>query len=81
MTIKLDRDDGNHISPSTRITHINGQEVTCWIYRCGHGGENIQELLPDCRLSKHLNLNSDDRVTVTIEDVDEGTENMPSAPF
>jgi hypothetical protein len=79
--LQLPRDDGNHISPCARITHINGHAITCRIYRGGHGGENILELLSECRLAGHLGLKPGDGVTITIEEVDEGTENMPSAPF
>lgn len=81
MAKELYRDDGNHISPCARITHINDRAITCWIYRGGHGGENILELLSEHRLSDRLNLKSGNSVTITIEEVDEGTENMPSAPF
>lgn len=81
MAKELHRDDGNHISPCARITHINGHAVTCWIYRGGHVGENLLELLSEHRLAGHLSLNPGDRVEITIEEMEEGTENMPSAPF
>lgn len=81
MSKELNRNDGNHISPCARITQINDQEITCWIYRGGHCMEDILELLSEQRLAEYLNLCLGDPVAITIEEIEEGTANMPSAPF
>lgn len=81
MAKQLNREDGNHISPCAKITQINNQPINCWIYRGGHVNEDILELLSEKKLSEYLNLKLGDDVAITIEEVEEGTVNMPSAPF
>ncbi len=76
----LGREDGNHVAPCARVVRMNGIEVTCWIYRGGHGGENVLELLCRQNLADLLGVKSGDKIEMSIEEVELGTEGMPSRP-
>ncbi|MBN1550395.1 hypothetical protein JW979_02950 [bacterium] len=76
---------GNHVSPTARVTEINGIEVVVWIYRGGHfrnkmPDNSILELLSIEKLSDLLSLKNGDPVYVDIEEVSEGTTGMPTSP-
>lgn len=76
----LGRKDGNHISPCARVIQINGKPITCWLYRGGHGGENVLELLGEQRLTDILGVRAGDRISMVVEEVAAGTDGMPLAP-
>lgn len=74
------RGDGNHVSPCARVIKINEMDVACWIYRGGHQGENILELLCEVKLADRLKVNYGDRIKLVVEEVVIGTAGMPSPP-
>ena len=76
---------GNHISPTAKVTELNGIDVIAWNYRGGHfkngmPDNSIMELLSVEKLSDLLSLKNGDSVIVTIEEVSEGSNGMPLPP-
>lgn len=76
----LGREDGNHVAPCARVIRINGRPITCWLYRGGHAGENILELLSEQRLVDVLGVRPGDQIEMEIEEVAVGTDAMPLPP-
>jgi hypothetical protein len=72
--------DGNHISPRSRVVSINDQPVTAWIYRGGHRAKPILELLSKKELAPFLGAKPGDELRLEIEEVAEGSLDMPKAP-
>jgi hypothetical protein len=72
--------DGNHISPCARVVSINGQPVTAWIYRGGHRDHPVLELLSKRELAPFLGVKPGDELRLEIEELDEGSQDMPKAP-
>ncbi|MGO9014033.1 MAG: hypothetical protein ACLQF0_03545 [Dissulfurispiraceae bacterium] len=71
---------GNHIAPRAKVIKINEKYVEAWIYRGGNPVPNTLELISFHKLAEYLNVQNDDKLTVVIEEVDEGTIGMPEAP-
>ena len=73
----MGRSGGHHISPVAKIVSINGKSVECWIYRGGHVGEHILELLAVSRLAVVLGINPNDDLILELEEFPECSPEMP----
>ena len=68
---------GTYISSRVRVVKMNGKEVIAWLYRGGHEGKPIWELLSEKNLKELLGVEHGADITLTIEICEEGTEGMP----
>ena len=73
-------EDGNHVAPCSRVIQINSIPLVAWIYRGGHRDHPILELLAHQQLALMLGVSNGDKVELIIEEVPEGTEEMPGIP-
>ncbi|MDE3021012.1 MAG: hypothetical protein KGI54_04060 [Pseudomonadota bacterium] len=64
---KQDKQSDGYVYQSAKITKINEQEITCWLF-CGELGANVLELLSCSRLSQKLNISHGDEVRLVIEE-------------
>jgi len=69
-----------YISPRIRVVRINGKDVVAWLYRGGHEGKPIWELLAKEKLKEFLGVQYGDHITLTVEVCEEGSEGMPKPP-
>jgi len=74
------REEGHHISPVAKITHINDKKVECWIYRGGHADQPILELLSKIPLASTLGIAPNQMVTLLLKTLPEGSPGMPDVP-
>lgn len=74
------REKGHHISPVTIVSKINTVDVNCWIYRGGHEGQPVLELLSEEPLAAKLGIKPDGFVVLELTIVPEGTLGMPAVP-
>ena len=72
--------DGNHVSPTAKVVEINGKPVDAWIYRGGHGGRPVVELLSRLALADYLRLSDGSSVSLIIVEHPESQEGMPGMP-
>lgn len=71
---------GNHLAPCAKVVEINGQEVEAWLYRGGNPEPYTLELISRQKLTEHLNIQNGDELAVLIQEVEEGTIDMPKSP-
>lgn len=74
------REKGHHISPVAKVTMINGIDVECWIYRGGHEGQPVLELLSKEELETKLGVQPGKLLTLELEILPEGALGMPAVP-
>lgn len=74
------RPEGHHISPVIKILKINDEDVECWVYRGGHRGQPVLELLSEDNLLEKLRIEPDALVVLELIVVPEGTPGMPALP-
>ncbi len=73
-------EDGNHLSPCSKVIEINNKSVLAWIYRGGHRNARILELVSRDPLAEYLNIKDGAEITAVIAEVPEGSPDMPAPP-